>query len=77
MLKERNNTVKSISCSNKGTYLDTIQKMMLCEKGEDNHIPCILYPQLLGLSLGIDSDALGLEMNQIEIKEIEGFLTSG
>lgn len=53
---------------------DTIQKMILSERGIDHHLPCILYPQLLGLSLGIDSKTLGVGMDHINI--IERFLPS-
>jgi heterodisulfide reductase subunit B len=53
---------------------DTVQKAIHREQAGDSHLPCILYPQLLGLSLGIDSETLGLGMNQIDIREIEGFL---
>ncbi|RLB21052.1 MAG: disulfide reductase, partial [Deltaproteobacteria bacterium] len=38
-------------------------------------LPAILYPQLLGLSMGIDRDRLGLIKNQIDITGIEGFLS--
>jgi hypothetical protein len=41
-----------------------------------NHpLPSILYTQLLGLSMGIDRKALGLEMNEIPISGIEELLT--
>jgi heterodisulfide reductase subunit B len=53
---------------------DTVQGMIPGERGEDHLLPPILYPQLLGLSLGIDGETLGLGMNQIEIRSIEGFL---
>jgi heterodisulfide reductase subunit B len=55
---------------------DTVQKMIISQRRSAEHLPCILYPQLLGLSLGIDSESLGLDMNQIDIEEIEGFLSS-
>jgi heterodisulfide reductase subunit B2 len=40
---------------------DTIPKRMVFERGEDHRIPAILYPQLLGLSMGIDADILGVD----------------
>jgi heterodisulfide reductase subunit B len=55
---------------------DTVQKMITSQRTSEEYLPCILYPQLLGLSLGIDSKRLGLDMNQIDIQEIEGFLSS-
>jgi heterodisulfide reductase subunit B len=53
---------------------DTVQKMMATEKGTNHHVPSILYPQLLGLCMGIDKSVLGLDSNQIDITGIEGFL---
>ncbi len=55
---------------------DTVQEMILSKQGADHHLPCILYPQLLGLSMGIDSKTLGLERNRIDITEIERFLSA-
>ncbi len=54
---------------------DTVQKMILAKRGGNHHLPSILYPQLLGLSLGIDRDTLGLGMNQMDITSIKGFLS--
>jgi heterodisulfide reductase subunit B len=53
---------------------DTVQKMMLSKRGLNHPLPSILYPQLLGLSLGIEGEALGLGMNQISINKIENTL---
>jgi len=54
---------------------DTVQKMVSSDQGGNHVLPAILYPQLLGLSLGIDGETLGLAMNQIDITAIEGFLS--
>ena len=62
------------ACSYCHIQFDTVQSM-INSKGSENHsLPSILYPQLLGLCLGIDGQSLGLEMNQIDITGIEGFL---
>ena len=53
---------------------DTIQKRIFSKQEENHHLPCILYSQLLGLSLGIDAQTLGLGMNQIDIRAIKNFL---
>ena len=53
---------------------DTVQGMIPGERAADHLLPPILYPQLLGLSLGIDGETLGVGMNGIEIRSIEGFL---
>ena len=44
--------------------------------GSDNWKPLapILYPQLLGLCMGIDETALGLFKNRLEVAEISSFL---
>ncbi len=54
---------------------DTVQRIMLNVRGENHALPSILYPQLLGLSMGIDRKILGLGMNQIDITGVEGFLS--
>ena len=53
---------------------DKVQKMILSERNVNHPLPSILYTQLLGLSLGIDRKALGLEMNEIPITGIEELL---
>lgn len=54
---------------------DMVQKSILFERGGDHRLPSVLYPQLLGLAMGVDREILGLEMNQIPIDGIEGFLS--
>jgi heterodisulfide reductase subunit B len=64
------------SCPYCHLQLDTVQKMMMAKNPKGNHsIAPILYTQLLGLSLGIDTKTLGLEMNQIDITGVEEFLS--
>jgi heterodisulfide reductase subunit B len=53
---------------------DKVQKMILSQRNLGHPLPSILYPQLLGLSLGIDKKILGLEMNEIPISGIEELL---
>jgi heterodisulfide reductase subunit B len=53
---------------------DKVQKMILSQRNMNHPLPSILYTQLLGLSLGIDRKALGLEMNEIPITGIEELL---
>ena len=52
---------------------DTVQKVNLVKDGSDAQLPAILYPQLLGLSMGIDRETLGLAMNQLPLDGIEDF----
>lgn len=53
---------------------DDVQKTMLAGRDTDRRLPAILYPQLLGLSMGIDRNLLGLEENQLSILKVEDFL---
>ncbi len=53
---------------------DTVQAMMLEQENLKEPLPAILYPQLLGLGMGIDGDLLGLDQNQLEIGDIRNFL---
>jgi heterodisulfide reductase subunit B len=52
---------------------DQVQKMMISHNDGDA-LASIVYPQLLGLCLGIDEDTLGIHMNQIDITEITSFI---
>ncbi len=52
---------------------DTVQQMISATRGGNHHLPAILYPQLLGLSMGIDGSTLGLKMNQLSLATIENF----
>jgi len=53
---------------------DQVQNMMASEWGLDRSLPSILYPQLLGLCMGINEADLGLKMNQLGIDGITSFL---
>jgi heterodisulfide reductase subunit B len=50
--------------------------MILSQRNVNHPLPSILYTQLLGLSMGVDKKALGLEMNEIRIGGIEELLKS-
>ena len=52
---------------------DQVQQMMISQNGGEA-LASIVYPQLLGLCLGVDEDTLGIHMNQIDITEITSFL---
>ena len=53
---------------------DRVQQMMSSRRGTNHHLPSIIFPQLLGLVMGIDREALGMNMNQIDISPIEDYL---
>ncbi|MBN1254622.1 MAG: disulfide reductase [Deltaproteobacteria bacterium] len=61
-----------VACPYCQIQFDTVQG------GSKNHLlPSLLYPQLLGLSMGINTKALGLEEHQVPIEGIEVFLAQG
>lgn len=55
------------ACTYCQIQFDSVQQTMLSQRGLNHPLPSILYPQLLGLSLGIPPDPLGLKMNKIPI----------
>jgi heterodisulfide reductase subunit B len=63
------------ACAYCHIQLDTVQGMLNKARGGNHLLPAILYPQLLGLSLDIDSVTLGLSMNKIDITSVEKYLS--
>ena len=61
------------ACTYCQIQFDTVQKMMVSKGGANHHLPSLLYPQLLGLSMGIDGQTLGLKLNQLPPGDIEDF----
>ncbi len=55
----------SVTCPYCLIQFDKVQKVILEQRGVDSKIPCLLFPQLIGLSLGIDPEALGIGLNAI------------
>jgi heterodisulfide reductase subunit B len=64
-----------VACPYCHLQFDTVQERMRAEKRMDDRLPSILYPQLLGLCMGIKGRTLGLEMNRIPLDGIEDFLS--
>jgi heterodisulfide reductase subunit B len=54
---------------------DQVQKMMASGRGGNHALPCILYPQLLGLSMGMEGSRLGLGMNVMDIGGITAYVS--
>jgi heterodisulfide reductase subunit B len=50
-------------CSYCHMQFDTTQKNMIAGNPSEKLLPVLLYPQLLGLCLGIDEQTLGIEQN--------------
>ena len=61
------------SCTYCHMQFDDVQQMMVKSgRGDDRALPAILYTQLLGLSLGLNGEAVGLGYNRMDITKIEG-----
>ncbi|MBW2591268.1 MAG: hypothetical protein JRD71_11240, partial [Deltaproteobacteria bacterium] len=54
---------------------DTVQNKILSVRGTNHQLPSLLYSQLLGLSMGIEKDLLGLKLNDLPVEGIEDFFT--
>jgi len=61
------------ACTYCHIQFDSVQKMILSSRGNNLNLPSILYPQLLGLSMGLDGRTLGLSLNQLSLDGIEDF----
>jgi len=61
------------ACTYCQIQFDAVQQMMSSTRGTNHELPSILYPQLLGLSMGLEAQALGLELNQLSLDTIENF----
>ncbi|MFC1821408.1 CoB--CoM heterodisulfide reductase iron-sulfur subunit B family protein [Thermodesulfobacteriota bacterium] len=52
---------------------DGVQKRMISQNGNGPGLPSILYPQLIGLCMGIEGAQLGLDANQIDPSGITSY----
>lgn len=50
---------------------DRVSKRMMFERGDERVVPAILFPQLLGLAMGIDRQTLGIHLNKGDMAYIE------
>jgi len=53
---------------------DQVQHMIISENGGGPGLGSLLYPQLLGLSMGIDAEKLGIHLNQVGVSDVIAFL---
>ena len=58
------------ACTYCQLQFDAVQQMLLKQDGDSQPLPSILYPQLLGLSMGLEQQELVLNLNQIAIDGI-------
>ncbi|NVM29379.1 MAG: CoB--CoM heterodisulfide reductase iron-sulfur subunit B family protein [Candidatus Helarchaeota archaeon] len=59
-----------------GIQFDLFQLKIEQIYDETIELPMLFLPQLLGLSLGIDTEALGFDLHRIPVDEIEEFISS-
>jgi heterodisulfide reductase subunit B len=64
----------AVACPYCHLQFDSVQKMMSMRNNTNHTLAPILYPQLLGLSMGMDGERLGLGMNQLDITGVAGFV---
>jgi heterodisulfide reductase subunit B len=63
------------SCVYCQLQFDRVQQMSGAGRQATQALPSILYTQLLGLSLGIEEEPLGLKMNVLDLSGITAFLS--
>jgi heterodisulfide reductase subunit B len=62
------------ACPYTHLQFDWVQNEMAGRPGDWEPLAAILYPQLLGLSMGIDEQALGLSENRLGLADITSYL---
>ncbi len=62
------------ACPYSHIQFDWVQNHMAANSGNWEPLAAILYPQLLGLCMGIDETTLGLFNNRLELADISSFL---
>ncbi len=62
------------ACTYCQIQFDTVQKIIHSSRGTNHALPAILYPQLLGLCMGLDRESLGLGQHQLPVGNLEDFL---
>ncbi|MFH1991236.1 MAG: CoB--CoM heterodisulfide reductase iron-sulfur subunit B family protein [Pseudomonadota bacterium] len=63
------------ACTHCQMQFDTVQGTELAQQDSSAKVASILYPQLVGLSLGLPEAALGLENNKVDIRGVLEFLS--
>ncbi len=65
-----------VACPYCQMQFDRVQEMMLHRRHLTSKLPSIVYPQLIGLCLGIDPKHLGLDKNRLSPDNLESHLVS-
>jgi heterodisulfide reductase subunit B len=63
------------ACTHCQIQFDTNQGMKVNQEASNNNLASILFPQLMGLSLGLREADLGLENNKVDISGVLEFLS--
>jgi heterodisulfide reductase subunit B len=63
-----------VACPYCQMQFDRVQNMMSSDQKEHQQLAGIVYPQLLGLGMGISGEELGLDQNELDISNIESFI---
>jgi len=74
-MKEFGAVFITVVCPACGNQLDLQQLGLKESYGEEYSLPVILYPQILGLALGLDEEEVGLSMNRVPADPILDHLT--
>jgi heterodisulfide reductase subunit B len=74
-MKEYGAVFVTVVCPACGNQLDLQQMGLKDSYGEVYDLPVLLYPQILGLAMGMDEEAVGLEMNRVSADPIMEHLT--
>ncbi|NHI84171.1 MAG: CoB--CoM heterodisulfide reductase subunit B [Candidatus Thorarchaeota archaeon] len=74
-MKEAGATFVTVVCPACGNQLDLQQIGLKDSYGEVYDLPVLLYPQILGLAMGMNEEAVGLEMNRVPADPILEHLT--
>jgi len=64
-----------VACPFCHIQFDRVQKSIPWRLGTRYYLPSILYPQLLGLTMGISEETLGLDKNELDVSGIKAFLS--
>ena len=63
-----------VACPYCQMQFETAQRTMAAGPDASPVLPSVLFPQILGLAMGIDGRKLGIHMNHIDISGLESFL---
>lgn len=63
-----------VACPYCQMQFDSVQQMLASLRNTNHYLPSVVFPQLLGLAMGIEGNTLGINMNKLDISSIESFL---